>query len=1006
MPHPTTSPTVEVALNTPPTPVVTDVSNTAVIPQDKSQTIPSKRRRIETPSLQFLDSVAASMKLDSYLEGEPALTETVEHPRFSLLQKACRDGDLFFIALHQIFCLWTVHRASVHELCDGNLHNASMLDKGFELLESFLHGNCSMRERVVLWYSRFPLPLTTLRLVSIYAHTISQALDFVICLSNNWSTCMQEHVLLGYPLLMRELINNFHLYSPTLQTVVFRSSRRTLEVLDRPIGMKLDELFKSDQDRHRNADGSFCRRFEGKAYDDYNKALVRKYQFLINQLKATASNNQLSNNACIPPVSSTASQAAGVSSPAETAGELWLVSPPANTGNVGVPNMQSIHSPTSIYPLVPSTNAIVSSPSPTYSPVSNGTNAPYTHTYLAATTMPCTLPNAPRMVAPPYQSPIISQQVQLGAHNVFTQQYERRRRQQQQQQFQQQQQPPQQQQQQQQQFQQQQQQPQQQFPQPQQQQFQYQQQLQQQQLHHQRRQIQPQQQQQQLEWHQQYEWQLQQQKLQQQQQQYLWQRQLQQQQLQQQQIHPQFHPQMQQKQPQQQPQQQQQPIQPIQSIQTGQQQQQLQYSYRKQSQPGEIPNMRPSTAQTTPILLSQPRPASQSSPRFQDINVQPPPSAPLHAPVSRTASLAPRGESLISPRSLNQAIPSNMWPHPTPPSPRPPTQAVDRLIPPNGVRISQQDYPHTPYEKRSVDSSLHQSHLRSPKRILKVTSTTTPRERYYQAVKGFALDPTPISPQSYLYEFTFNVATAMTEKFTFNEKILGETLPVNRFSDGSLRLRLRCCNRPMTAEPIPDHVWVNLETIWPDHIFMSLNDQVIELKRKQHHSRDIPADISPFVHSGMNTLSVSILPSRTQRQHTPYLAVEIVEVLSHSSVLRMVNSFGRRSANETREVVRSRLANSLSDATGDSKDLEISGEGLSIDLVDPFIFKIFSVPVRGKACTHLDCFDLENWLETRLGKKSSCACGRRPDCSHSSREEQPVTGEVYHGICRWVLEGE
>jgi hypothetical protein len=306
---------------------------------------------------------------------------------------------------------------------------------------------------------------------------------------------------------------------------------------------------------------------------------------------------------------------------------------------------------------------------------------------------------------------------------------------------------------------------------------------------------------------------------------------------------------------------------------------------------------------------------------------------------------------------------------------------IDRLIPAPGARINLQDYPHTPYEKKSVDHSLHQAHLRSPKRILKDISSTIPFERHYQAVKDFALGPTPVSPQPYLYEFAFNIADAEFAQLTIDEKVWGEAAPVNRFTNGSLRFRIRCCNQPTVKGRIADSVWVTLETAWPDHIYMTLNNHVVTVKRKQHYSKDLPVEVSSLVQSGMNTLSLAIPAKNTQgRQQTPHIAVEIVEVLSHSAILHMVRDSGSRPATETRGVIRKRLAGILSDFAGDDNDLAIANEGISVDLADPFTATIFKVPVRGNSCIHLECFDLETWLNTRLGKRTICVCGDGSYC--------------------------
>ncbi|KAI1750801.1 hypothetical protein F4782DRAFT_234172 [Xylaria castorea] len=904
----TASSSVEMALNTTPTSTTIGSINAATAARDAPRSIAPKRRRTEDNSLAILDSLGAQARLDSFLRevgGESGLEETIERPRFLLLRKACSEGDFFFVALHQLFCSWTANQASVHGLCHEGVHDTSLVDNAFGIMGSVLKANSKLGVKLLRWFAYFPVSLSNSQLCQPYAEAINQVLDFLICVSKKWSLVNHDHSLLGYPLLMNELINTFRLYSPILQSIVFRASRRTLGVPDHPTGIRLDELFLADQEKHRNPDdGTYSLRLEGDAYDEYNNGLVQQYRLLVAHSKST-SHIPSSHSPSILPTSSAARPSAAASSAligdhlqAEMTQGFRPVPSPINTGR-GVPSNQNIHSP-----------------SPTYSPINSlhpplipNSTAAFTPQF--ATAVPHVLPNSPSAGTPspyqsPYQSPNIPQQGQYGASGVQTQQgaqqrqYELHLRQQQ---------------------------------------FQ----LQQQQFLAQQYRIQ---QQKFMEW----------------------------QQAQQQQYQPQ--PQQYQQQPQQYQQQ---------SQQYQQQIPQIQQLHRKRSQPGAVPSPRPSPVQTARSLPGQVLPTGQPSPRFQSTSSHSVLAAPNRnlVPSSGSPSFAlPLGvmDPMLSPRTMSAVQSSNVQSHLLAGLQRQPAQTIDRLIPSPGSRINLQDYPHTPYEKRSVDNALHQAHLRSPKRIHRGPLTADSSERHYQAIKGFALEPTPIPSQAYLYEFMFDVAGTVLGKLSLNERVAGETLPINRFSDGSLRIRLRCCNRPVTTEPIPDHIWVTSETIWPDHIFISLNDRVVEVKRKQHHSKDLPVEISSFVRLGMNSLSISVPAQSPQRKpHTPYVAIEIVEVLSHSSILRMVNTSGTRPANETRELIQRRLAGSLTNEVGDDNDLEIPNDGISIDLADPFTSTIFTVPVRGNACTHLECFDLENWLNTRLGKKAPCVCGG-PNC--------------------------
>ena len=254
--------------------------------------------------------------------------------------------------------------------------------------------------------------------------------------------------------------------------------------------------------------------------------------------------------------------------------------------------------------------------------------------------------------------------------------------------------------------------------------------------------------------------------------------------------------------------------------------------------------------------------------------------------------------------------------------------------------------------------------------MLRKGVSSDPSERYYQAVKSFLLEPTPVQPHRHLYSFNFHVPAMDFAKISRNKLIPGAPLSLNWFSSGSLTIRARCCLLN-TAPPIPDTEFVTADTKWPPHIFMELNGNILEFRRKAHYSKDLPVEVSDFV-EGDNCLKISVPENQDQRipsGYQPVIAVEVVETLNHRSIINLVQERGIILADVTREIIRARLTNSSSD-----DELALVDSDLSINLVDPFTFSIFSIPVRGKACNHLECFDLETWLNTRLGKKFVCVC--------------------------------
>lgn len=262
--------------------------------------------------------------------------------------------------------------------------------------------------------------------------------------------------------------------------------------------------------------------------------------------------------------------------------------------------------------------------------------------------------------------------------------------------------------------------------------------------------------------------------------------------------------------------------------------------------------------------------------------------------------------------------------------------------------------------------------------MLHIDSPAPCVERYYQAVKSFILNPVPIPPQHHLHKFTFCIPAMIRARVCQVEILPGESLPVSPFSNGSLLVRIRCCYLERPAAPIADVDWLAIDTAWPEHIFIEVNGKPMGIRRKAHYAKDLPIDISASVVSGDNFMKIAILPGNTTNNRQPFIAVELLEILSHRAIMHIIKEKGVISADKTQNMIKKRLAGSSKH--NDDDRLAIVNKTLSIGLADPFAFSTFSVPVRGKACTHFECFDLETWLNSRPGKMSICVCGNGFGC--------------------------
>lgn len=294
------------------------------------------------------------------------------------------------------------------------------------------------------------------------------------------------------------------------------------------------------------------------------------------------------------------------------------------------------------------------------------------------------------------------------------------------------------------------------------------------------------------------------------------------------------------------------------------------------------------------------------------------------------------------------------------------------LVPRPGQVIERSDWPHSHQDRKSLMMSLHQAQARSPDRTRRADEEA---ERHYQAVSSFAIEPFRLV---YFHELEFTVAPE-THSLLCKMKELphlgGQTSlsTVREYSDSSLRYRLRCC-RTNTDKSVAESDWVTKETSWPDYIFPHFNAEKLVVRRGTHHGKDLPVELTDFVVPGLNKLKVATMqagPTADKIARSFHLAVEVMETLSHSAVLNQVWATGVVDSAETLKKIRKRIE-VVPDEDGIAviDQSGVTASELSIDLTDPFSASIFSIPARGSACTHMECFDLETWLNTRPIKQA------------------------------------
>ena len=336
------------------------------------------------------------------------------------------------------------------------------------------------------------------------------------------------------------------------------------------------------------------------------------------------------------------------------------------------------------------------------------------------------------------------------------------------------------------------------------------------------------------------------------------------------------------------------------------------------------------------------------------------------------------------------------------PQPYPRHQAVHtrRYVPPNDQPLSRSEWPYDTTDRKSIAMSLHQAHLRSPRRVMQeapAPSGGPQTERHYQAIKKLALGPVAVPVRPTSYRFVFVVGEEEMRLLSTKQTPPVGLLPFSEYFNGSLRYRVRCCVHVDASKTgvITETQWVTKSTSWPSNIFITLNKKTQTVRRETHNGKDLPVELTDVLRVGENVLEVVVPPnSKTAPRPTHYLAVEVIETLSHSAVMDQVRCRGAVGAGVTLDRIKSRLAGST--GGGGDEGVSVQQKELSIDLADPFSATLFRIPSRSETCLHMECFDLETWLNTRplrttpaCHHKTACRC-KSPEPSMADKWKCPI----------------
>ncbi|KAH8799318.1 hypothetical protein F5884DRAFT_863482 [Xylogone sp. PMI_703] len=189
----------------------------------------------------ILDSLISSFHKDIAQAGQVGPNADLE-PRIRLLNKACQVKDVFCLALHQLYCLWSTDRKSQVRKILGPGEDCYIAPP-MDILGHWLGSN---KDIDVEWFSTRPVSLSDPRAPRLYRQVAANVGSFLAKMVSHWTQLVGECVTRGYPPLVGELVEQIGLVSPVLQHMMFQTVSRNMKICDN-LQRNFSEVFDTDQ---------------------------------------------------------------------------------------------------------------------------------------------------------------------------------------------------------------------------------------------------------------------------------------------------------------------------------------------------------------------------------------------------------------------------------------------------------------------------------------------------------------------------------------------------------------------------------------------------------------------------------------------------------------------------------------------------------------------------------------------------------------------------------------
>ena len=309
-------------------------------------------------------------------------------------------------------------------------------------------------------------------------------------------------------------------------------------------------------------------------------------------------------------------------------------------------------------------------------------------------------------------------------------------------------------------------------------------------------------------------------------------------------------------------------------------------------------------------------------------------------------------------------------------------------------------YPPLPAHPNPATSALHQAHLRSPTLShLDLNKKPNSTAKYYRIIKHVNMPPEELDCNNRHVNWDFSVTKELIDWFANDAPASYGAPPTRTIMPGSWLCRIRCISLKDKSQMPSQSEWVVSDNVWPGSTAIVLNGIALDIRKKTHHGKDLPIDVTRYIRTGQNSISTAVIGFENGSTNRYAIGVEFIQVIDEQQFKDEIKTLPRVEA-------RNRI---LDESKNTDPDIEIMQSQKVLDLTDPFTARIFDVPVRGINCHHNQCFDRDTFLQTRTAKAPGEACGpdefRCPICGQDARP-QSLMIDAFFLVVRMALQAK